>query len=239
MPPCTHRTEPARRRRSARRPAVALLALVACVAAACGTGSTASTTSTTAATAATTSLVKPPPLTLQGCNYEVNGVVPPGMSTGTQPPFAAFGPDQAGTAALRHIQAHGGTALVDGFTIPPGTVLRAGPATSGTPVGTVPGARSLLLAEPVLWTTSSGQHWLATFLACGGSSLYWIQVSQISSADRSVGTQVANSIATALAAPATSTGVSARPIVIDADHHFAWASGTLSFAIARGLYQGF
>ncbi|HEX7443889.1 MAG TPA: hypothetical protein VF320_08380, partial [Acidimicrobiales bacterium] len=142
-------------------------------------------------------------------------------------------------SALRHIRAHGGTALVDGFTIPSATKLFAGPDTSGTPVGAVPGGRSLLLAEPVLVTTDTGQRWLATFLACGGPHLYWIQVAQIRQADRNAGSQVAASIDTALAATTTGTGISARPIVIDAKHHFAWASDALSFAIGRGIYQGF
>jgi len=237
MEPTAPQSRAATRRRIHHRAAVAALAIVAVAVSACGASSTATTTTSGAAT--TTAIVKPPPLPLQGCNYVVNGQVPAGMSTGIQPPFAAFGPDQAGVSALQHIQAHGGTAIVDGFTIPPGTVLRAGPDTSGRPVGTVPGASSLLIVEPVLWTTSSGQQWLASFLACGGSSLYWIQVSQIGRADKAAGVQVANSIATALAAPTTATGVSAQRIVIDAQHHFAWASGPFSFAIARGLYQGF
>jgi hypothetical protein len=215
---------------------MALLALLAVTTAACGGGS-ASSAST--APVSTSALVKPPPLAIKGCNYEIDGAVPPGMSTGVQPPVPSFVPSAAAVSALRHIRAHGGSALVDGFTIPPGTVLRPGPGGVSPPVATVPGGRSLLLAEPVLWTTAAGQRWIATFLACGGPNLYWIEVTQIARADRDSGAQVANSIALALAAPPSATGVSVRPIVIDDQRHFAWASGSLSFAIARGIYQSF
>jgi hypothetical protein len=232
MPPAT--TRPARTVHRAL--AAGAVVLAAAFVAACG-GSTAATTSTTAATA--TPAVRPPAVALQGCNYVVDGIVPAGMSQGVQPPFPSFGPNRAALSALAHIRQHGGTGLIDGFTIPPGTALYAGPDPTVAPVATVPGARSLLIAEPVLWTSSSGAHWLATFLACGGPNLYWIDVHQISRADSAAGTQVTASIAAALATPLTGSGASTAPLTITADHRFAWTTGKVTFAVARGEFQGF
>ena len=225
------------RRRCAPWAAAVAMVLVAGVAAACGSGS--STTTTTTGSATTAAIVQPPPLTLQGCNYVINGVVPPGMSTGMQPPFPKFAADQAAVSALQHIKDHGGKALVDGFVIPAGTKLYAGPDASGAPVATIAHPGSLLIAEPVLWTTGSGRRWLATFLACGGPNLYWIDVSQTALADKAAGTQIADSVAAALAATPTASGISAQPITIDAQHHFAWSTTLVHFAIGRGIYQGF
>ena len=226
---------PARRRGAPWAMALALV-LVAASSAACGSGSS---TTTTTASARTASIVKPPNLPLQGCNYVINGIVPPGMSTGIQPPFPKFAADQAAISALQNIQKHGGKALVDGFVIPSGTKLYAGPDSSAAPVATIPSPGSILVAEPVLWTTTSGQQWLATFLACGGPNLYWIDVAQIKKANANSGTMIANSIATARAAVPTASGISVQPIVIDADKQFAWATTLVKFAIGRGIYQGF
>jgi hypothetical protein len=230
----TVRAGAVRRTHPCRNLAAGLLGLFALAGTACGSASPTSTTGTT-----TTAIVRPPAAVLQGCNYVVNGVVPPGMSQGTKPPFGAFSPDRAGITALEQIHRHGGTGLVTGFAIPAGTELYAGPDGSAAPVGTVPDGRSLLLAEPVLWTTASGRHWLATFLACGGPSLYWIDVAQVTRANPDAGATVAGSVASALASTAAPPGISAQHLVISPNHQFAWASDKLTFAIARGIYQGF
>ncbi|HEY5109725.1 MAG TPA: hypothetical protein VII96_08985 [Acidimicrobiales bacterium] len=214
--------------------------LAAVILSACGSGSTASTTTTEAA-ASTTALVKPPDLTMQGCNYVVNGSVPAAASGGTQPPFTLSGPNAAGEAALRHIRDHGGTGLVNGYTLPPGVKLYAGPDAHATPVATIPDARSLLVADPVLWTTSSGALWLASFVACGGKGLYWIDVAQIGKVDSLVGNQVTTSIATLKAAtpyPGSGTA-SALPVTITGKQQFAWANPAVTFAIGRGQYLGY
>lgn len=238
MSPCrldADRTTPKRGRRAAG----AALALAAFVLTACGGGSTAATTTTGASSAP--ALVKPPDLTLQGCNYVINGTVPAGASNGTQPPFTLTGPDRAGEAALRGIKARGGTGLVSGYTLPPGVKLFAGPDAGSNPVATIPGARSLFVADPVLWTAASGARWLASFVACGGPGLYWIDVAQIGQVDRTVGQSVTRSIAALTAAapyPASGTP-SSLPITITAQQQFAWVDPAVTFAIGRGQYLGF
>jgi len=200
---------------------------------ACSSGGSAAPTAET--------VVKPPPLTLQGCTYVINGKVPVGEPAGIQPPFPAFSSTQAATDALTSIKEHGGTGLVDGFTVPSGTELYAGPETSSAPIGTIEASRSLLLADPVLWTSRSGQRWLATFIACGGPNLYWIDVAQIAKADSAVGAQISNTVAELVKAPSfiTTGRASALPITIDAHRQFAWVSPAIPFAIGRGQYLGF
>ncbi len=216
---------------------VGLIAVVALVAAACGSGSSPSTSTA----ASTTALIKPPDLVLAGCNYEIHGQVPAGMDQGVQPPFTSSAPNQAAVSALEDIRDHGGSALVDGFMLPPGVELYGGPDASTAPVATIPQDGSVVIAEPVLWTTSSGQKWLATFVACGGHDLYWIDVSQISKANADSGTAITNSIALAERSTysPTTLSVGVAPITIGADHRFAWKSGELTFPIGRGEYQGF
>ena len=159
------------------------------------------------------------------------------MSQGIQPPFASIRPDQAAVAALRHIERHGGTAIVDGFNVPTGTGLYAGPDSSVPPAITLPSTASVLIAEPVLWTTNSGQHWLATFLACGGPNLYWIDVDKVAAADKAAGSLMTSTIARALASQNSMSGVSSQHITISASGQFAWTSAQLPFTIARGQVQ--
>ena len=227
--------------RSGRRVAIATLTLAALSLAACGGGSAASTTTTPTTPSTSTVLVKPPDLPLQGCNYVINGSVPASASSGIQPPFTLAGPDQAGQAALQAIRAHGGTGLVTGFTLPAGVKLYAGPDASSSPVATIPGARSLFVADPVLWTTASGAHWLASFVACGGQGLYWIDVAQIGTVDKEAGSSVTRSIATLqAAAPYPGSGTaSTLPITITGKKQFAWVNPAVPFAIGRGQYLGF
>jgi hypothetical protein len=156
-----------------------------------------------------------------------------------RPPFPAFTPDAAAASAVSSIRAHGGTGLVDGFTIPAGTALYAGPDHAAAPVATVPSGSSLIVAEPVLWRTSTGARWLATFLACGGPSLYWIDLHQVAAADAGAAREIDASIATASAASTSATGVSTGRITVGPDHRFAWVSPTVTYAIGRGEYQEF
>ena len=79
---------------------------------------------------ATTSIVKPPPVILQGCTYASAGPVPAGEPQGLQPPFAAFTPDQAGQAALDTSRTTAGRAGRR-LPAPGGTKLYAGPDTVG------------------------------------------------------------------------------------------------------------
>ncbi len=210
---------------------------VGAVLSACGS----STPSTTPSTAATEAVVKPPTDPLQDCSYAPDNKVPTGEPQGEQPPFAAFSPDQAAEQALQHIKEHGGTGLVTGYQIPSGTKLYAGPDPSSTPVGTVPAGRSLFLFTPVLWTTSSGQHWLVTFMACGGDSPYWIDVDQVQQADPAIYSQISTSISTLLATQdyPTTGQASSLPVVVDAQDRFAWKDTTVPFSPARSEYVGF
>ena len=198
------------------------------LAAACGSGVSAGTT------AAGPVLVKPPDLTLQGCTYVIDGKVPPGEPTGLQPHFASFSPDQAATDALQKIKAKGGTGLVYGFTLPSATSLYAGPDTTGGVVGTVPASNALLASDPVLWTSSTGQAWLAFFVACGGNNLYWVSVEALTRRDPQAG--VAQTIAQLKAAPPydRSGKASSLPIRIDDRAHLVWKNALIPFAVGRG-----
>ena len=234
------RSEPVdgrRRARGARAVAVAMAFGLAGVASACGSSS--SSTTTTAAT--TTAIVKPPADILQGCTYAPGGKVPTGEPQGIQPPFRSFSPDQAAQSALQHMKDHGGTGLVYGFQLPSGTKLYAGPDTSSGAVGTIPTGRSVLFFDPVIWTTSSGRHWLVSFLACGGASPYWVDVDQIKQADVTVYNGIVKQITTLLASQDyVQTGhASSLPVVVNADQQFAWKNPAVPFAPARGEYVGF
>jgi hypothetical protein len=214
---------------------------MAVVLAACSSGSSTGSTTTSAAASTTAVLVKPPDLTMQGCNYVINGSVPAGASGGIQPPFTLSGPNASGQAAIAHIKAHGGTGLVNGYLLPSGVKLYAGPDAGSTPVATISDARSLFIADPVLWTTSSGAQWLASFVACGGPGLYWVSVAQIRAANKNVGLGVTKSIATLkAAAPYPGSGTaSALPLTINAKQQFAWVNPAVTFAVGRGQYLGF
>ena len=239
LPPINAHDIPSARRHLGTTLAIAAVAVVSVCAAACGTSSS-TPTATAAATATAKAVVDPPDLTLQGCNYEIDGTVPAGMSQGIQPPFPSFVPDQAALDALDHIAVHGGSGLVTGFTIPAGTELYAGPDATQSPVATISSGRSILVAEPVLWTGAGGRLWLATFVACGGPHLYWIDVAQIQKVDHDAWTQITDSITTARQTSPTAAGQERiLPVVITAKHQFAWGTDAVDFAIGRGEYQGF
>ena len=147
--------------------------------------------------------MKPPTEILQGCTYAPDDKVPAGEPQGLQPPFPPFAPDQAAQTALQHIKDHGGTGLVYGFQLPAGTKLYPGPDPSSGAVGTLATGRSVYFFDPVIWTTSSGRHWLVSFIACGGDSPYWVDVDQIKAADATVYATITGQITTLLATSPT------------------------------------
>ena len=189
-------------------------------------------------------MVRPPDVPLQGCTYVLNGAVPEGEPQGIQPDFRPFVPDQAARSAVAHIAAHGGTGLFYGFTLPSGVKLYAGPDAGRRPVATIPPNRSILAADPVLWTTGSGARWIATFVACGGQHLYWVSVDQIGKADPATGTAAARTIAMLeTAAPYTQTGQASTLPVKIVNRQIVWnapaGSHALIVAPARGQLLGF
>jgi hypothetical protein len=188
-------------------------------AAACGSSSTSAPTSKI--------VVKAPGFVLQGCTYVLNGTVPAGEPEGVQPHFSTFSPDSAATSALETMKEHGGSALVNGFLIPGGTHLYAGPDTSQPSVGTVPSNYAILAAEPVIWKDSSGGTWAAFFVSCGGQNLYWMSLKQVERQNP----QAASSITPLV------TKDSLEPIRIT-DQNFAWKSSKLTFIIGRGELIG-
>ena len=187
-------------------------------AAACGSSPT---------TAANTIVVKAPDFVLSGCTYVLDGTIPAGEPDGVQPHFSKFSPDSSATAALEQIKAHGGTALVNGFMIPGGTRLYAGPDTSQPSVGTIPSNYAILAAEPVIWKDASGDTWVAFFVSCGGSNLYWMSLKQVEHQNP----QAAGSISPFI------TEKSLEPITVT-DQNFAWKSSNLNFIIGRGELFG-
>jgi len=216
----------------ARRAAVIALAVLSMAGAACSSGSP------SGSAASTESIVVPPSVTVRNCNYVLGSTAVPSAIQGTAPDFPPFTPDQAAVDALHGIRAQGGTGLVAGYQLQTGTALYAGPDSSSSPVTTLAQGRSILVSDPVLWTTSSGAYWLAFFVACGGDNLYWVSAHQVSQVDPATGAQLARTIPQLLAAkPYTSTGeASALPIMIDAHHQLAWVDPKVRFPVGRGEY---
>jgi hypothetical protein len=205
-------------------------------AAACGSGTAASTPPPTASTAA---IVEPPAFNLEGCTYVFNGTIPDGEPQGLKPPFPAFGADQSAIDALQHIRSHGGRAMVDSVDLPGGTDLYAGPDT-GTKVGAVPSGDSILVAEPVVWTDSSGGKWLAFFLSCGGRSLYWVSVDGLKHQNPSDGAEIAQLIAQLEKAPPYSQSdmASLLPIEINGQRQLVFTDPKVTFLVGRGELDG-
>ena len=223
-------------RRTGRAKVLAALVFLAVPTAACGGGST-----STPVAPAGANPVRPPDIPLQGCTYAPNGSIPPGAAQGIDPHIPAFRPTAAATAALGKIRARGGTGLVYGYSLPAGTKLFAGPDASTAAIMTVTKGRTITVSDPVLWTTASKTHWLAFFMACGGTSPYWVSVSQVTNVDKAAGAQMTRTIAELLAAaPFTTTGkASALPITLDAQHHLVWVDPLVPFAVGRGELVGY
>lgn len=214
-------------RRRARRLAMAALVSLVPLLAACGGSS---------APVAQPILTVPPAGAFDGCSYtSVNGQV--SADQGVNPKFAPFQPDAAATAAWRHIKKHTGTGIVDGFNIPSGVELYAGPDTANAPVAKVPLARQMVVSDPVLWTGAHGVQWMAVFLACGGPNAYWFSVPGIYEASSQYGQFVSSTLTElANAAPFTETGhASLLPITINNHKEVTWVDKSVPFSPARGL----
>ena len=184
---------------------------------------------------ATATLVKTPPLPLQGCTYVIDGQVPPGEAPGESPRFRSHSRMPRPPRRSR--------ASVDTAGPPWSAASCCLPALRSTTVPTRasrPWARSLhqqfVVVEPVVWVDHSGKRWLASFLACGGPNLYWISVDQVDSKQPggagSVGSQLT---AFQKAPPYTQTGkASFLPIKVDHTDHFVFDDPRVTFAIGRG-----
>jgi hypothetical protein len=168
-----------------------------------------------------------PDFVLQGCTYVLNGTVPAGEPDGVQPHFSSFAPDAAARSALESIKEHGGSAVVNGFIIPGGTHLYAGPDTSQPIVGTVPSNYAILAAEPVAWRDHQGDTWLAFFVSCGGKNLYWVSLNQMKHQNPQAAAQITPLV----------TKASEKPITVS-DQNFGWKDSTLTFIIGRGELFG-
>jgi len=208
----------------------ATIGLAICLAACGGSGSATTSSVPTAA------LVKTPPLPLQGCTYMIDGKVQPDELTGVQPTFPQSQPDASADSAISSVRAHGGTAMVGSFLLPPGTELYNGPDKSEPPVGTVSSNEQFYVYEPVVWVDHTGKSWLASFLACGGPHLYWVSVDQVDSKMPSGAGSVGSTLAQFRQAPPyTQTGKgSLLTIKIDATDHFVFDDSRVTFAIGRG-----
>jgi hypothetical protein len=179
-------------------------------------------------------LVTAPDFSLQGCTFTVNGSIPPGEPNGLKPSFPAFSPDPSANAAVKSIEEHGGTALVDGAGVPPGATLYAGPDRSGTVVGTVPSGQSILLAEPVIWH-SDGDTWLAFFLQCGGPNLYWASLDEIKQVSPTTASDLATTLSELKGAPPYSQSHQASfETVAVKDRSLVWTDSSIPFPVARG-----
>ncbi len=172
-------------------------------------------------------VVTAPDFTLQGCTYVLDGTVPAGEPEGVQPHFASFSPDPTATAVLEAMKKDGGVALANGFIIPGGIHLYAGPDTSQPSVGTIPSNYAILVAEPVIWKTDSGKTWIAFFVSCGSKNLYWVSLRQI---------QDQNPVAAESITPLI-TKNSLVPIAIS-NQNFVWKHSKLTFIIGRGELFG-
>ena len=157
----------------------------------------------------------------------LDGTIPAGEPEGVQPHFSSYSPDAAAVSALQSIKEHGGSAVVNGFMIPGGTPLYAGPDTSQPSVGTVPANYAILAAEPVVWHDQKGDTWLAFFVSCGGKNLYWVSLDKMKHQNPQAASQI-----TPLILP---SGL--EPINVS-DRNFGWKKSTLTFIIGRGELFG-
>jgi hypothetical protein len=207
---------------------IRLLARAAVVlACALGAGISAAACGSSSSPPADAVAVVAPDFVLQGCTYVLDGTVPAGEPDGVQPRFSSFAPDAAAQSALRSIKEHGGSAVVNGFMIPGGTQLYAGPDTSQPSVGTVPSNYAILAAEPVVWQDQKGDTWLAFFLSCGGKNLYWVSLDQMNHRNPQAAGQITPLI----------TKASEKPINVS-DRNFGWKDSTLTYIIGRGELFG-
>lgn len=207
------------------------VASLALVASACSNGSPTSSGSPNSKTI-TLALPTDP---LEGCTYTVNGQVVPYLPTGETPHFAAFSPDPSAEGALDSIKSKGGTGMVDSPILPAGTKLRSGPSRSAPVVGTVSNSDQLDLFDPILWTDSTGDQWLASFIACAGRNLYWMSLDDLQKTNPAFA-KVLRGELTQLraAAPYPKTAMaSLLPIVINRSRQVVWKDKVVPFNVGR------
>lgn len=171
--------------------------------------------------------VNAPTFDLQGCTYVLEGTIPPGEPAGVPTNFHSFAPDQTATAAEVDIKKHGGLALSNGFNVPGGIRLYAGPDLSKPSVATIPSNYQVLVAEPVIWKDPRGETWAAFFISCGGSNLYWVNLDQVEHENP----QAAEGITPLLVKSAL------QPITI-VNKNFAWKGAYSQLIIGRGEMWG-
>jgi hypothetical protein len=213
----------------------ALLAVVALVTTACGASTSASSTPTTGVRVSDLAVLAPDSPT-QGCSYTVDGSVPSYLPTGVAPTFPTVAPDPTAVAALHHIARAGGTAAVDGFILPPRTVLRSGPSTAAREIGTIPAGHQVFSFDPLVWTDATGTPWLAFFLACSGDQLYWVSVDELRRDVPTTGAAVAATLTGLVhARPYTETGQASLLPVRLLERHLIWDDKKLPTEPARGM----
>jgi hypothetical protein len=166
----------------------------------------------------------------------INGKVLPDEVPGVKPTFRQSQPDAASDSAIASIRAHGGSAAIGSFLLPPGTELYGGPDMSQPSVGKVSSTQQFYVYEPIVWVDHSGKSWLASFLACGGPNLYWVSVDQVDSKSSSGAGTLGSMLAEFRKAPSyTQTGKgSLLPVKIDHTDHFVFDDSQVTFAIGRG-----
>ena len=217
-----------------RQTAAAVIAVLACLVSACGSGASNASAPVTGNTSPVSLAV--PTDQLLGCTYTVNGQVPSYLPSGLAPHFAAFSPDPSANAAVHQIKSKGGSGIVQSFVLPNGTKLRSGPSVSAPVVGTVGGVQEVQLYDPVLWTDSGGNDWLAFFLACGGGNLYWAGLDDLKKTSPSTAGALSSQLAQLRSAPPyTKTArASLLPIVVDPANRLSWKDRVIPFDVGRG-----
>jgi hypothetical protein len=172
---------------------------------------------------------------LLGCTYTIDGQVQSYQATGETPNFAAFSPDPSAEAAIDSIKRKGGTGVVGSYQFPARTKLRSGPSLSAPVVGTISDTAQLQLYDPILWTDSSGDEWLASFIACGGKNLYWTSLDDLQKTDPAAAKTLRGELAQLRkAAPYTQTAMaSLLPIVINSTRNVVWKDKVIPFDVGR------
>ena len=90
--------------------------------------------------------------------------------------------------------------------------------------------------DPIVWTDSAGQKWLATFIACGGRNLYWAGLADLQATDptaaRTVRTQLAQ-LRSARPVPCRRARRRTCLILIDSSGHVDWKDKVIPFSVGR------
>ncbi len=114
---------------------------------------------------------------------------------------------------------------MNGITVPPNTVLYAGPDTD-QPVGRLQDNYAVIAAEPVVWKEASGDTWFAFFLSCGGKNLYWVSLDEVRRVDPNAAKTIEGQLALGGELGLQAIGIAGK--------NFKWNGSHLNFTIARG-----